>query len=312
MSRSRIACLSLGVRWFAAAVLAVAWAAPAVQAAEPTGVLKKIKDSGEMTLGYRETSIPFSYLGASAEPIGYSIELCGRVVDAIKKELKLPQLKVNLQAVTSQNRIPLVANGTVTLECGSTVNNLERQAVVGFSVTTFVVATRFIGRKSAHLKTAEDLKGRSVAVTTGTNTVKRVRELNLARNLGMNLVNGKDHAESMLLMTSGRVDAFFEDDILLTGLAAASAAPNDYALGTEGYSVDPYALMFAKDDPEFKRIVDQTLTGLFKSGEIVKIYDKWFTQPIPPKNIALNFPMGAALKKAIATPTDSADPESYR
>ena len=281
-------------------------------AAEPTGALKKIKDSGEITLGYREASIPFSYLGGDTQPVGYSIELCGRVVDVVKKELNMPALKVNMQAVTSQNRIALVANGTINLECGSTVNNLERQPQVGFSVTTFVVATRFVAKKSSNLKTIDDLKGKTVACTTGTNTVKRIRELNESRKLGMTLLNGKDHAESMLLMTSGRAEAFFEDDILLTGMAASSLTPNDFALGTEGYSADPYALMFAKGDADFKKLVDNTLKGLYSSGEIVRIYDKWFTKPIPPKNISLNFPMGAALKQAIANPTDSPNAADYK
>lgn len=281
-------------------------------AAEPTGVLKKIKDSGQITLGYRESSIPFSYLDDKAQPVGYSVELCGKVVDAVRKELNLPALKVNLQAVTSQNRIPLVANGTVDLECGSTVNNAERQAQVGFSVTTFVVATRFIGRKADKLATLDDLKGKTVAVTTGTNTMKRVRDLNAARNLNLSILSGKDHAESMLLMTSGRAAAFFEDDILLTGMAAASATPADYALSSEGYSVDPYALMFAKGDADFKKLADGAITALYRSGEINRIYARWFQAAIPPKGIALNFAMGPVLKNAIATPNDSPDPATYR
>ena len=293
------------------ALVAVVFAGPAAHA-QTSGALKKIKDSGEMTIGYRDSSIPFSYLGADAQPVGYSLELCGRVVEAVKKQLAMPNLKVNMQAVTSQNRIPLVANGTVTLECGSTVNNVERQAQVAFSDTTFVVATRFIAKKAGNYKTIEDLKGKTVACTTGTNTIKRVRELGTARNLNLNIVAGKDHADSMLLMTSGRAEAFFEDDILLVGMVAASADPNAYALSTEGYSVDPYALMFAKDDPEFKKLVDATLVALFRSGEINRIYDKWFVQPIPPKNVALGFPMGPALKKAIASPTDSAEPGDYK
>ena len=291
-----------------AATIAVALPA----AAEPGAVLKKIKDTGEITLGYRESSIPFSYLDDKAQPVGYSIELCGKVVDAIKAELKMPNLKVNRQAVTSQNRIPLVANGTVQLECGSTVNNVERQAQVSFSVTSFIVATRFVAKKSAGDKTVADLKGKTVAVTSGANTLKRVRELNEARSLGMTILNGKDHAESMLLVTTGRAEAFFEDDILLTGMVAASNDPNGYSLSTEGYSVDPYALMFPKDDPEFKRVVDGALTGLYKSGEITKIYDRWFMKPIPPKNITLNFPVGAQLQRVFAKPTDSPNPGDYK
>jgi glutamate/aspartate transport system substrate-binding protein len=284
----------------------------AAGAAEPGGVLKKIRDSGQITIGYRESSIPFSYLDDKAQPVGYAMDICGRIVDEIKKELKLPALKVNLQAVTSGNRIPLVANGTVDMECGSTVNNAERQAQVGFSDTTFVVATRFVGRKADHLRTLDDLKGKTVAVTTGTNTVKRVRELDAAHNLGLTIVNGKDHADSMLLMTSGRVAVFFEDDILLKGLAASSPNPDDYALSTEGYSADPYAIMIPRGDPEFKKLVDGVIVGLFRSGEIDRIYDRWFMKPIPPKNITMNFPMGPVLKKVIATPTDSPDPADYR
>ena len=280
--------------------------------AELGAVLKKIKESGELTLGYRESSIPFSYLDDKAQPVGYSVELCGRVVDAIRSELKMPGLKVNRQAVTSQNRIPLVANGTVQLECGSTVNNAERQAQVGFSVTSFIVATRFVAKKSANYKTVDDLKGKTVACTSGTNTVKRVRELNEARGLNLTILNGKDHAESMLLVTSGRAEAFFEDDILLTGMVATSADPTGYVLSTEGYSVDPYAIMFAKDDPEFKRLVDNTLVGLYKSGEVGKIYDRWFMKPIPPKGITLNFALGPQLQRAFAKPSDSPNPADYK
>jgi glutamate/aspartate transport system substrate-binding protein len=294
------------------ATAALLLCAIAAQGQALTGTLKQVKDSGTITIGYRESSIPFSYLGSDAQPIGYSMELCGRIVDAVKKQLALPALKLNYQAVTSQNRIPLVANGTVALECGSTVNNAERQQQVAFSVTTFVVATRFIAKKSAGYKTIDDLKGKTVVCTTGTNTLKRVRDLSTAKNLNLNIINGKDHADSMLLMTSGRAEAFFEDDILLTGLAAASQDPQAYALSTEGYSVDPYAIMFAKDDPEMKKVVDATLVDLFRSGEINRIYDKWFVRPIPPKNIALNFPMGAALQHAIAKPTDSAEPGDYK
>jgi len=296
-------------RWLALAIPAVMFVSGTSIAAD---TLKKIKETGEITLGYRESSIPFSYLDEKAQPVGYSIELCGHVVNAIKRELNMPNLNVKMQSVTSQNRIPLVVNGTVQLECGSTVNNAERQQQVAFSVTTFVVATRFMAKTTGKYKTIEDLKGKTVAVTTGTNTLTRVRKLNTDRNLGLNVLNGKDHAESMLLVTTGRAEAFFEDDILLTGMIATSADPKGYALSVEGYSVDPYALMFAKDDPGMKKVVDSTLTGLFKSGEINKIYDKWFVQPIPPKAIALNFPLGPALTKAIAKPTDSPEPTDYK
>jgi len=254
-----------------AATLAVALPA----AAEPGAVLKKIKDTGEITLGYRESSIPFSYLDDKAQPVGYSIELCGKVVDAIKAELKMPNLKVNRQAVTSQNRIPLVANGTVQLECGSTVNNLERQKLVAFSLTTFVVNTKLIVPKSSGIRSLQDLKGRAVAATSGTNTMQKLNTINAQTNLGLTLLQGKDHGESFLLVQTGRASAFAEDDILLAGLAANSKTPRDYQLiAIEGMAADPYALMMRRDDPQFKALVDGALAAVLKSGEVEKIYDK--------------------------------------
>lgn len=280
--------------------------------AEPGGTLKKIKDSGVITVAYRESSIPFSYLDDKTQPVGYAEEICAHVVDEVKKELKLPQLKVEHQAVTSANRIPLVQNGTVDIECGSTVNNAERQPQVAFSVTTFVVNSRFLARTSDKLKTIADLKGKTVVVTTGANTNKRVRDLSNQMNLGLNVVFGKDFSDSMLLLTSGRASAFFEDDILLTGLAAMQPNPADYALSTDSFSADPYALMLRRDDPEFKKLVDDTIVGLYRSGEINGIYSRWFIKPIPPRNIALNFPMSRAFERVVARPTDSFNPDDYR
>jgi glutamate/aspartate transport system substrate-binding protein len=304
-------------RWFvgAARICAVLLLVPGSQAATAqalTGSLKKIKDSGEITIGYRKISIPFSYQADGGAPIGYSLDLCARVVDSVKKELHLRTLKVRQVAVTAESRFPLVANGTVMLECGSTVNNAERRRQVAFSVTTFVVATRFVSRKEAHYKTIEDLKGKTVVCTAGTNTLARVRELSTGRGLDLDIVVGKDHADSMQRVTSGRAEAFFEDDILLAGLVSALGDPENYALSTEGYSVDAYGLMLRKDDPEFKKVVDRTLTDLYRGGEIIEIYDQWFLKPIPPRQRLLNFPMPSALLKAIAQPTDSSDPTAYR
>jgi glutamate/aspartate transport system substrate-binding protein len=285
-------------------------AAPA-HAAE-TGTLKKIREAGEINLGYRESSIPFSYLYDQQRPVGYSIDLCLRVVDAIKRDLKLPNLQTKWTAVTSATRIPLIANGTIDIECGSTVNNLERQQQVGFSVTTFVVSTKFIAKKSSRLATLDDLRGKTVVCTSGTNTIARVNDLNAKRKLGMTINAGADHAESLLQVTSDRAVAFFEDDILLTGLAANSRNPAEWALGTEAYSIDPYALLLPRGDTEYKKVVDNALIQTFKSGDVMKIYEKWFQKPIPPKNITLNFPLSPALKKAIASPTDSPDPAAYQ
>lgn len=284
----------------------------ATYADEPKGVLKKMKESGVVTLGYRESSIPFSYLDDKTQPIGYSMEICGRIVDEIRSAIELPSLRVKLQPVTSANRIALVQNGTIDLECGSTINNRERQPLVGFSNTTFVVSQRFIADKSKNYKTLEDLKGKTVVVTTGTTTVRNLRELDRTHRLGLNVLSGKDHQDSFLLVTSGRAEAFFEDDILLVGMAASSPTPDAFALSTERYSADPYALVFAKGDADFKKLVDGVITGLASSGELEKMYDRWFVQPIPPKNIALNFPMSAAMKRVIANPTDSPDTEQYK
>jgi len=303
--------MEVRIRFIATAAIVAAFGATGVTAQQLTGVLKKIKDTGEITLGHRDASVPFSYLDDKQQPVGYSIDLCLRVADAVKAELKLPAIKVKYNPVTSATRIPLVANGTVDIECGSTVNNIERQQQVSFSDTTFIVSTKFIAKKTGNLKTLNDLKGKTVACTAGTNTLARVNGLNAKHNLGMTVLTGKDHAESFLMVDTGRAAAFFEDDILLTGLAANSRNPADWAIGSEAYSIDPYALMLPRGDAAFKQVVDRALTSLMKSGEIMKIYDKWYAKPIPPKNVVLNFPLSPALGKAFDKPTDSPDPSAY-
>jgi glutamate/aspartate transport system substrate-binding protein len=296
-------------RLVALALVTVALTA-AAQGASPT--LKRIADNGEIVLGVRDASVPFSYLDDKQQQVGYSVDLCLRVVDAVKTALKRPDLRVRYNPVTSANRIPLIANGTIDIECGSTVNNAERQRQVSFSDTTYVVSTKFVGRKESGLKTLADLKGKTVVCTGGTNTFGRVNELNAKNNLGLTIVTGKDHAESMLMMESGRAVVFFEDDILLMGLVANSRNPADFALGTEAYSIDPYALMLPRGDAGFKRVVDATLVDTFKTGAILPIYAKWFEKPIPPKGMTLGVPMSPALKQAIARPTDSPEPSAYQ
>ena len=282
-------------------------------AAQETGTLKKLRDTGEIVLGVRDASIPFSYADDSGKSIGYSVDLCMRVVDRLRQTLKMPDLKVRQQLVTSANRVPLITNGTVDLECGSTVNNLERQKTVAFSLTTFIVNTKFIVKSSSGIQKTTDLKGKTVSVTGGTNTMGKITELNKRMNIGLSVINGKDHAESFLLLTNDRVAAFSEDDILLAGLAASSQTPTGFRLITiDGMLADPYALMMRRDDPQFKAAVDAGLREVFASGEIQRIYDKWFVQPIPPRNVVLNFPMGDQLKRVIAKPSDSGDPQDYK
>lgn len=276
------------------------------------GTLKKIADANAITLGVRDASIPFSFLDDKQEAVGYSVDLCMNVVEAARKELKRPNLEVKKQVVTSSNRIPLIANGTVDLECGSTVNNIERQKLVAFSLTTFVVNTKFIVPKASGAQRLQDLKGQRVAVTSGTNTMQKINEINAKTGLGLTILPGKDHGESFLMVQTGRAVAFAEDDILLAGLAANSKNPNDYRLiAIEGMPSDPYALMMRMDDPQFKALVDGALRAVFASGEIERIYDKWFEKPIPPRGIKLNFPPSEQWKRVVKKPTDSGDPKDY-
>jgi glutamate/aspartate transport system substrate-binding protein len=290
-----------------AAAIAVAGSAAAQE-----GTLKKIKDSGSITMGHRDASLPFSYYDDKQQPVGYSVDICAKVVDALKAELKMPKLEVKYQLVTSANRIPLMANGTIDLECGSTTNNLERQNQVWFAVTTFVTANRLVAKKASKIRKLDDMKGKTLVSTAGTTNIKQVTELNAARKLGMNIVSANGHSEAFLMVESGRAVAFAMDDILLAGLVASSKTPGDFAIAPEALSVEPYGMIVRKDDAAFKKSVDAAITALFKSGEINKIYAKWFTSPVPPKGIVMNVPMSAQLKKVIAKPTSSGDPKDYQ
>jgi glutamate/aspartate transport system substrate-binding protein len=229
----------------------------------------------------------------------------------VKKELKLDKLEVKLTPVTSSTRIPLIANGTVDLECGSTTNNLDRQKQVGFTITHFVTANRFASKKSANLKTVDDLKGKTIVSTSGTTNIKQITEINGQRNLGLNILAAKDHAEAFLTVETDRAAAFVMDDIILYSLVASAKTPADYVISADPLSVEPYGIMLRRDDPAFKKVVDGAMTAVYKSGEINAIYDKWFLKSIPPKGINLNVPMGASFKKVVASPTDSGDPAAY-
>ncbi len=294
-----------------AALLGAALAAPAA-AQELTGTLKKIKDSGTITIGHRDSSIPFSYYDDKQQVVGYAVDLCMRVVDAIKAELKMPNIQVKLNPVTSATRIPLMANGTIDLECGSTTNNLERQKQVAYTITHFVTANRYVAKKSSGIKKLADLKGKTVVSTAGTTNIKWATEVNTEKNLGMNIVAAKDHAESFLMVDTGRAAAFFMDDILLYSLVANSKNPGDWEIGSEAYTVEPYGIMLRREDPAFKKLVNAAMTGIYKSGAINAIYAKWFQAPVPPKGINLNVPMSASFKKVVANPTDSGDPAVYQ
>ena len=282
-----------------------------LQALAQDGTLQKIQKSGSITIGHRDASLPFSYYDDKQQPIGYAMDLCHRIVDAVKKELKMPKLETKYQLVTSANRIPLMANGTIDLECGSTTNNVARQEQVWFTHTHFVTANRWVSKKSAKLKTLQDLKGKTIVSTAGTTNIKQITEINAAQNLGMNIISANGHPEAFQMVETGRAVAFVMDDILLASLAAQSRSPKDYEISAEALSVEPYGIMLRKDDKAFKAEVDKAMTQIYKSGQINAIYSKWFQKPIPPKGINLNLPMGAAMKKVVANPTSSGDPKDY-
>ncbi len=293
------------------AALAVGIAVISMSGTAMADTLAKVKSSGVFTVGHRDASIPFSYYDDKQQPIGYSMDLCMKVVDAVKKELNMPKLEVKYQLVTSANRIPLLANGTVDIECGSTTNNAERQQQVSYLPTTFVTANRIVYKKGSGIKKLADLKGKTLVSTAGTTNIKGVTQINADKNLGVNIVSANGHAESFLMVETGRAAAFAMDDILLAGLVASSKSPADFEISDEALSVEPYGIMVRKDDPKFKKVADAAIVSLMKSGEINKIYQKWFQKPIPPKNINLNIPMSSSLKKVIAKPTDSPDPKVY-
>ena len=291
-------------------LLAVSLAANPVYAEDLAGTLKKVKESGSITMGIRESSYPLSYLDDKQQPIGYHIDVCNKIVAAVKDQLKLASLKVQQQPVTSQNRIPLVSNGTVDLECGSTTNNETRQKQVSFVVTTFVTNVRMVVKKASGLTSISQLEGKPVATTSGTTSVQLIRANKKGQGINFKDVYGKDHSDSFLLLESDRAVAFVMDDNLLAGLIATSKNPKEYAIVGEVLSVEPIAAMIRKDDSQFKKLADDTVKGMMKSGEIDKLYAKWFMSPIPPKNVNMNFPMSEKLKELIKNPSD-APAEAY-
>jgi glutamate/aspartate transport system substrate-binding protein len=293
--------------------LAASLSAAQANAEELTGTLKKVKETGTITIGYRDSSIPFSYLDDNQKPIGFAIDICYRIVDAVKGELKLDKLAIEFNPVTSSTRIPLLANGTIDLECGSTTNNADRLKQVAFTNTHFLTATRFVSKKSSNLNSIDDLKGKSVVSTSGTTNIKQLTEANAARDLNINIIPAKEHAESFLMVETDRAVAVVLDDILLASFVAGSKDPDAYVMSKDAFSKpEPYGIMLRKDDPAFKKVVDSATAELYTSGEGQKLYDKWFMQNIPPKGLNLNAPISTELKHEFAVPSDSPDPDSYK
>lgn len=292
------------------AAIAVALISTPVFAAELTGTLKKIKESGTITLGHRDSSIPFSYIAdASGKPVGYSHDVQLAIVDGLKKQLDMPDLKVKYNLVTSQTRIPLVQNGTVDVECGSTTNNVERQQQVDFSVGIFEVGTRLLSKKDSAYKDFADLKGKNVVTTAGTTSERILKAMNADKQMSMNVISAKDHGEAFNMLESGRAVAFMMDDALLAGEMAKAKKPADWAVTGTPQSYEIYGCMMRKGDPDFKKAVDDAIVAYYKSGDVNTSYTKWFSSPIPPKGLNLAFPMSEELKALIANPTDKAADE---
>jgi glutamate/aspartate transport system substrate-binding protein len=282
----------------------LATAITTAQAQELAGTLKKIKETGIITIGHRESSIPFAFLDDQQKPVGYAMDLCMKIVDTLKADLKLPKLKVALQPVTSSNRIPLLQNGTIDLECGSTTNSTARQQQVAFGPTYFVINVTAAVKKSSGINTIADLNGKTVSTTSGTTSVPLLKAYEKAKNTQVKEIYGKDHAEAFLLMADDRAVAFVMDDVLLAGQIANAKRPGDYRILPESLRQEPYSMMLRKDDPQFKALVDKSIGAVMKSGEINGIYAKWFTMPIPPKGLNLNFPMTEPIQQAFKNPND--------
>ncbi len=284
-------------------ILALVTAMFAVTAyAQDSGTLKKIKDSGTIVLGTRESSGALAYTLGDGKYVGFHTEMAEKIASDIQKQLGMNQLAVKYQPVTSQNRIPLVQNGTVDLECGSTTNNAARQKDVAFAMTTYVEEGRILVKSSSNIKGIGDLNGKTVATTTGTTSVQTLRKNKRAQGMDFKEVFGKDHADSFLLLESGRADAFVMDGQILAGLASKAKNPADFKIVGEVLSVEPIACMMRKDDPAFQKAVDASIQGMVKSGQLAKMYDKWFMQAIPPANTKVGLPLSDATKAAWANP----------
>jgi len=271
--------------------------------AQANDTMAKVKASGSVTMGVRDSSGALSYTLGDGKYVGYHVEICQRILANLEKAVG-KKLDIKYLPVTSQNRLPLVQNGTVDIECGSTTNNLARQKDVAFAFTTYVEEVRIAVRANSGITTIAQLNGKNVATTTGTTSVQLLRKNERATGVDFKEVFGKDHADSFLLLESGRADAFVMDGQILAGNIASSKSPSDFKIVGEVLSVEPIAIMLRKDDPAFKKMADDTISALAKSGELAKLYDKWFVQPIPPKNIRMNMPASDANKAAWANPND--------
>jgi len=279
-------------------------ASVAAQAQTPAGTLQRIQETGEIRIGHRESSVPFSYLLDDGKPVGFAMDLCAQVVESVRAELKKPDVKVVLRPVNLSTQIPLLQNQSVDIVCGPATNTLERQKQIAFSNTIFVSSIRAAVRKDGGIEKFTDLSGKTAAVTAASTSIALLTRFEQDKKIEIKKVTSPDHAQSFLMLTTGRAQAFVMDDILLASMIANSAKPADLRIIDDALRTEPYGLVIRKDDPQFKAVVDRTLASLTKSGEFQKIYARWFTAPIPPKNVNLNFPMTKALTEFLANPSD--------
>ncbi|MEX8192407.1 amino acid ABC transporter substrate-binding protein [Comamonas guangdongensis] len=282
------------------AALIAGLAAPQAQAAE----LEKIKAAGRIVIAHRESSIPFSYWDANKQPVGYAVDLCRKIAEAVRLQLQLPSLPVEYLAVTSASRIPAIAEGKASLECGSTTNNAERRKQVDFTIPHYVASVRLLVPAASGIKSVEDLAGKSVASTQGTTSLSELNRLNTERGLKLQITPVKDHQDGFNTVAAGKAAAFAMDDVLLSGLRAQSKEPAKYAIVGKPMTVEPYAIMLPKGDAAFKKLVNQEMLRLIRSGELQELYTKWFQKPIAPNGINLEWPMPYLLRESLRFPTD--------
>ena len=276
------------------------------------GTLQKVKETKKITLGYQEASFPFSYLDAEQKPIGFAMDICLKIVDAVKKQLNMPDIAVTFLPVTSSNRIPLMVNGTLDLHCSATTNNADRQKQVSFTNTHFLSATRFAAKKAAKINTIDDLKGKSVTAVAGSVNLTQLAKVNTERNLGINVMPAKDQAEAFLLLETDRAQAYALDDVQLAVAIARSKEPALYMLSEETFSKpEPYGIMLRREDAPFKALADRATAELYATPEIEVLYKKWLQSPTPPNGLNYNVPMSAELRNAFKKPSSSADPDVY-
>lgn len=294
------------IRKVALSLLLLSAAAGAAQAEDLSGTLKKINDNGVIVVGHRESSVPFSYYDNQQKVVGYSQDYSNAIVNAIKAKLNKPDLQVKMIPITSQNRIPLLQNGTYDFECGSTTNNLERQKQVAFSDTIFVIGTRLLVKKDGPIKDFDDLKGKTVVVTSGTTSEILLHKLNDEKKMEMRIISAKDHGDSFRTLETGRAVAFMMDDALLAGERAKAKKPDNWEILGTPQSKEAYGCMLRKEDPQFKALVDDTIVKAQSSGQAEKWFDTWFKQPIPPKNLNMNFDLSDDMKALFKEPNDKA------